>query len=166
MYLLDTSVVAALRKAKWDAELAPLAHWARRVPPANLFISALTLLELENGVAHMAKREPEAAKAMRDWLDAQIARAFDGRILSIDAAIVRRRAHLSYEDSRDGLLAATALEHGLTLVTRRPSAYRTGRVKLLNPFDAEVAPEVADEGDWRQNARATPGWLRSLFLRA
>lgn len=166
MYLLDTGIVAALRKAKWDADLAPLAQWARRVPPAHLFISALTLLELENGAAQAMKRDAEAAKALRAWLDTQIARAFDGRILSIDATIVRRRAGLSYEDSRDALLAATALEHGLTLVTRRPSAYRTGRVKLLNPFDAEVAPEVADEGDWRQNARATPGWLRSLFLRA
>ena len=165
MYLLDTGIVAALRKAKWDADLTPLAQWARRVPNPNLFISALSLLELENGVAQAAKRDPEAAKPLRDWLDAQVARAFDGRILSLDAAIVRRRAQLSYEDGRDGLMAATALEHGLTLVTRRPSAYRSGRVKLLNPFDAETQDSLTDKDEWSGDPRAGAGWLRNLFLR-
>lgn len=165
MYLLDTGIIAALRKAKWEAELSPLAQWARRIAPANLFISALSLLELENGVAYLMKRDPEAAAPLRDWLDTQIVRAFDGRILSLDAAIVRRRAGLSYEDSRDGLMAATALEHGLTLVTRRPTAYRAGRVRLLNPFDTEIQGPTDSPADWTEGANTAPNWLRNLFLR-
>ncbi|MGA9658434.1 MAG: PIN domain-containing protein [Asticcacaulis sp.] len=166
MYLLDTAIVAALRKAKWEAESAPLTQWARHILPGQLFISALTLLELENGIAHTQKNDPEGAKALRDWMDTQVARTFDGRILPVDAAVVRRRAGLPYADSRDGLIAATALEHGLTLVTRRPSAYRAGRVRVLDTFEAAIshAPEQA-EAEWAETARSGQGWLRNLFLR-
>ncbi|MDI7775948.1 PIN domain-containing protein [Asticcacaulis sp. EMRT-3] len=166
MYLLDTGIMSALRHARWDAACAPLAQWARGITPARLFISAITLLELENGVAHVQKDRPDEAKALRVWLDNQVATTFDGRILPVDAAVVRRRCGLNYADGRDGLIAATALEHSLTLVTRRPSAYRAGRVRLLDPFAAHPASDAApQESEWAGEARSGQGWLRNLFLR-
>jgi len=166
MYLLDTAIVAALRKAKWDADHAPLAQWVRRIPAANLFVSAITVLELENGVTQLRSRDAEGGASLREWLDRQVYKVFDGRILSVDAAVVRRRSLLHYSEGRDGLIAATALEHGLMLVTRRPSAYRSGRVKLLNPYEAmaeSAEPESAAE--WQPETASGPGWLRNLFLR-
>jgi predicted nucleic acid-binding protein len=104
-----------------------------------------------------------AGAAWRAWLDDQVMRAFDGRILAIDAAIVRRAARLDYADQRDALIAATALEHGLTLVTMRPRAFKAGKVKLFDPT-AYVA--ASGEGDWRQATRAAPVWIKNLFVRS
>ena len=91
---------------------------------------------------------------------------FEGHILPVDAAIVRRRAQLPYANTRDGLLAATALEHGLTLVTRKVAAFRAGRVKLLNPSGVPVQPAAEDEEDWGQATQSGHQWLKNLYVRA
>ena len=79
--------------------------------------------------------------------------------------VARRRARLPYADARDALIAATALEHGLTLVTRNVSAFKAGKVKVFNPWG--YRPEPAEEdADWRQVARTGPMWLRNLFIRS
>ena len=67
-------------------------------------------------------------------------------------------------DARDALLAATAIEHGLTLVTRQTAAYKGARVKLFNPWG--YTPEDEEDADWRQAGRAGPLWLKNLFVRA
>lgn len=163
MFLLDTPVVLELRKAKAGRTDAGLATWAAGVSPQTLFVSALTLLELENGAARAEARDKAAGAALRDWIGAQVMPAFDGRILAVDAAVVRRRGQLPYADGRDGLLAATALEHGLTLVTRNTAAFKAGRVKLFNPWG--YTPDADEDDDWGQAARTGPMWLKNLFVR-
>ncbi|MES1973762.1 MAG: type II toxin-antitoxin system VapC family toxin [Pseudomonadota bacterium] len=165
MYLLDTGVVAELRKAKAGRSDPGLARWAAGIASQNLFLSALSLVELDAGAAHLERRDKAGAAAVRAWIDGQVMAAFEGRILPVDAAVARRRAGLPYADARDGLLAATALEHGLTLVTRHAAAFRAGRVKTFNPWG--YAPEAPEEDqDWAQAPRAGPQWLKSLFVRS
>ena len=164
MYLLDTEIVSELRKAKAGRTDPGLAGWAAGVARQSMFISALTLLELETGAARVERGDKAAGQALKAWIEGQVVTAFDGRILPVDAAVVRRRGQLGYADSRDGLIAATALEHGLTLVTRNPGAFKIGRMRLFNPWG--YAPEAADEdADWGQAARAGPLWLKNLFVR-
>jgi len=165
MYLLDTDVVFELRKAKAGRTDAGLAAWAAGVARQNLFISAITLLEFETAIGRLDRKDKDKAGAegLRAWLDGQVMAAFDGRILPVDAAVVRRRGRLPYADSRDALLAATALEHGLTLVTRTREAFKAGRVKLFNPWG--YSPERPEDDDWGQAARAARPWLRNLFMR-
>jgi predicted nucleic acid-binding protein len=163
MHLLDTPVVVALRDARSGRADPALSAWASGVAPQSLFISAITLHELEGIAARAARKDRAAGASWRAWLDDQVARAFDGRVLAIDAAIVRRAAALDYADQRDGLIAGTALEHGLTLATLRPRAFKAGRVKTFDP-----SRYVADtgEGDWRQASRAAPAWIKGLFVRS
>lgn len=165
MYLLDTHVVAELRKAKGGRTDAGLARWAAGVARQSLFLSAISLLELQAAAADLARKDRPAADAAEAWVANQVLPAFEGRILPVDTAVVRRRARLGYTDARDALIAATALEHGLTLVTRNLAAFRAGRVKLLNPWGFEPQAEEPDE-DWRQAARTGPVWLKNLFVRS
>jgi len=163
MHLLDTPVVIALRDARGGTADPGMTAWAKGMSRHSLFISAITLHELE-GQAAQARRQDKAAGAQwRGWIDDQVMRAFDGRVLTIDASVVRRAAQLDYDDQRDALLAATALEHGFTLVTLRPRAFKAGRVKLFNPTG--YVPETGVD-DWRQAARAGPGWIKNLFVRS
>jgi hypothetical protein len=164
MYLLDTPVVLELRKAKAGRTDAGLATWASGVSRQNLFLSALSLLELENGAARAEKQDKAGGATLRGWIADQVMPAFEGRILAIDAAVVRRRAQLALADTRDALLAATAIEHGLTLVTRQTAAFKGARLKLFNPWG--YTPEDEDDADWRQAARTGPVWLKNLFVRA
>ena len=159
MHLLDTAVVIALRDARGPSADPGMVAWAGGVARQSLFISALTLHELEG---HAARQDKAALALWRTWIDDHVMRAFKERVLSIDASVVRRAAALGYEDQRDGLLAATALEHSFTLVTMRPKAFKGGRVKLFNPVG--YVPEVGVD-DWRQAARAGPGWIKNLFVR-
>jgi predicted nucleic acid-binding protein len=164
MFLLDTPVVLELRKAKAGRTDPGLAAWATGVSRQNLFLSALSLLELENGAAQAGRKDKTGAAALRAWIGDRVMPAFEGRILPVDAAVVRRRAQLTITDTRDALLAATAIEHGMTLVTRQTAAFKGGRVKLFNPWG--YTPEDADDADWRQAARTGPVWLKNLFVRA
>jgi predicted nucleic acid-binding protein len=174
MHLLDTDIVFELRNAKAGATDAGLAAWAAKAARTSLFISALTLLELET--AARAERKDRSAKdraakdraggpALRDWLDNRVVPAFEGRILAIDAAVVRRRAHVPLADSRDALLAATALQHGMTLATRDAAVFaKVPRLKVFNPVGYK--PEALDdEEDWGQAAKAGSQWLRNIFVR-
>mgnify|MGYP006092197889 CR=1 FL=1 len=165
MHLLDTEVVYALREAKGGGADPALTAWASGAARTALFVSALTLLELETAVARAERKDKAEGGALRDWLDNRVARAFEGRILPIDAAVVRRRAGVPLTDSRDALLAATALEHGLTLATRDGAAFaKVPRLKLFNPWTYK--PEVVDEDeDWGQAAKAGAQWLRNIFVR-
>ena len=164
MYLLDTPVVLELRKAKAGRTDSGLASWAAGIARQNLFLSALSLLELENTAARAERQDKSGGAALRGWIADQVMPAFESRILAIDAAVVRRRGQISLSDTRDALLAATAIEHGLTLVTRQTAAFKGARVKLFNPWG--YAPEDEEDSDWRQAARTGPLWLKNLFVRA
>ena len=164
MYLLDTDIVFELRNAKAGATDPGLAAWATRAPRASLFISAVTLLELETAVAQTERRDKAAGAALRAWLDGPVIQAFEGRILAVDAAVARGRARVALVDSRDALLAATALDHGLTLVTRNVAAFKVNRLKVFNPWGYK--PDALDDGeDWGQAAKAGSQWLRNIFVR-
>ena len=164
MFLLDTPVVAELRKARAGQADPALTAWAAGVAHQNLFISALTLLELEAGVAQAERRDKTAAEGLRTWLDTQVTNAFEGRVLPVDASVARRRAQVAIADARDALMAATAQVHGLTVVTRNLAAFKAGKVKLLNPWD--YRPDAADDTtDWREGTRTGPLWFKNLFLR-
>lgn len=165
MYLLDTGIVLELRKARAGPADAGLAAWAAGIARPQLFISALTLLEIENAAARLARKDRAAGLVVRDWIDQRVMPAFEGRILPVDAAVVRRRAQLPYANTRDGLLAATALTQGLTFVTHRVSAFRAGRVKLLNP-SGYVAPPSEDDEDWSHGTQTGSQWLKNLYVRA
>ncbi len=163
MYLLDTSVISQLRGARAGRCDPGLAAWAAGVPRHDLFLSALSLLELQNEARQIARTDKAAASALSEWIATRVMTAFDGRILPVDVAVIRRADALAYPASRDALLVATALEHRLTLVTQHVSTYKLGKPKLFNPWG--YVPE--DEGeDWRQAARGGSQWFKTLFLRA
>jgi predicted nucleic acid-binding protein len=165
MYLLDTPIVAELRKAKTGQTDSGLIGWAGGVARQNLFISALSLLELQAGVAQAERRDKAAAEGLRAWLDGHVVNAFDGRILAVDAAVVKRRGQIAISDSRDALMAATAQVHGLTLVTRNAAAFKAGKVKVFNPWGYRPDEAAEDPADWREGTRTGPLWFKNLFLR-
>ena len=165
MFLLDTGIVYELRRAKSGEADPGLAAWAARAPRHNLFMSALTLLELETGARRLERKSKGDSQAVITWIEDQVLAAFEGRVLPIDSAIVRRAAQLGYSDARDGLLAATAVEHGMTLVTRHTAAFKSGKVKLFNPWGYKPKDEDED-ADWRQAARTSSLWLKNLFVRS
>ncbi|MDL2184227.1 type II toxin-antitoxin system VapC family toxin [Pseudomonas sp. ChxA] len=135
MYLLDTNVISELRKPHADARVVA---WAKSIIAARMFISAITLKELETAVLRMERRDPVQGKALRTWLKRHVMPAFDARILPVDAAVALRCAHLHVPEQAnesDALIAATALVHGLTVVTRNVSDFKSSGVPLLNPWD-------------------------------
>jgi predicted nucleic acid-binding protein len=140
MYLLDTNVVSELRKAPAGTADSNVVRWAGQVHAASLFLSVITLLELELGVLLMERRDPRQGEILRSWLDRRVMLAFSNRILTIDVAVARQCARLHVPDpcaERDALIAATALVHGLTVVTRNRDDFVATGVALLNPWRTE-----------------------------
>jgi predicted nucleic acid-binding protein len=164
MYLLDTGIVFELRNARAGRIDPGLAAWTGSISAQTMFLSAISFIDLESAAARVERRDKNAAAALRNWIDNQLAKAFEGRILAIDRAVARRRRSLPFPDGRVALLAATAAEHGLTMVTRESAAFRGGRIKVFNP--SGYSPDAAeDETDWREAARNGPLWLKNLFIR-
>ena len=108
----------------------------------EFFLSAISILEIELGALQIARRDAAQGAVLRAWIDGQILPRFEGRILAIDTAVAQRCAHLHVPDpraERDALIAATALVHGLTVVTRNVADFELIGVALLNPWDAQGA---------------------------
>ncbi|MBK7899594.1 MAG: type II toxin-antitoxin system VapC family toxin [Azonexus sp.] len=139
MYLLDTNVVSELRKIHVGKADANVATWARSVDASELFVSAITLLELELGVLALERRDPGQGAQLRMWLEQQVLPEFSARTLPVDTAVARRCARLHVPDKRserDALIAATALVHGMTVVTRNVVDFQGTGVPVLNPWAA------------------------------
>lgn len=137
MYILDTNVVSELRKAGSGRADVGVVAWAASVPAASLYLSVVTVLELEKGVLSVARRDPAQTALLRAWVDTQVLPAFHGRILPIDTAVAQRCAGLHVPDpqsERDALIAATALVHGMTVVTRNVGDFKASGVLLHNPW--------------------------------
>ena len=137
MYLLDTNVVSELRKARSGKADGNVVAWAASVPPLGLFLSAITILELETGVLLVERRDPVQGGMLRVWLNDHVLPAFAGRILAVDTLVAQRCARLHVPDpraDRDALIAATALCHGLTVVTRNVADFEPTGVQILNPW--------------------------------
>ena len=137
MFILDTNVISELRKAKSGKADPKVVGWAAAINADELFLSAITILDLEMGVLQVERRDSLQGNLLRSWLDNQVLTAFDGKILVIDAAVAQRCARLHVPDrssERDALIAATALVHGMTIVTRNVTDFATSGVDLINPW--------------------------------
>jgi toxin FitB len=138
MYVLDTNVVSELRKAKLGKADKNVTAWAASVSPPTLFLSVITILELEIGILLVERRDKIQGVMLRAWLENHVMPAFSGRILAIDIAIAQRCAKLHVPHpraDRDALIAATALAHGMTVVTRNVTDFVPTGVELLNPWN-------------------------------
>ena len=138
MFVLDTNVVSELRKANAGKADANVVAWANSVLPASLFLSAISILELEMGILLIERRDQEQAKMLRNWLENQVLPTFEERILVVDTAVARQCARLHVPDpcsERDALIAATALVHGMTVVTRNVDDYKPTGIAILNPWE-------------------------------
>ena len=135
MFLLDTNVLSELRRR--DRTDPAVAAWADAVDQRDLFISVITILELEMGVLSVARRDAAQGALLRRWLDDRVLPAFDGRILAVDTEIARACARLHVPDrraERDALIGATAATHRLTVVTRNVADFAPMGVGILNPW--------------------------------
>ncbi|HEY8071403.1 MAG TPA: type II toxin-antitoxin system VapC family toxin [Methylocystis sp.] len=135
MFLLDTNVVSELRRVE-KADRKVLA-WASSAPLASFFLSVVTVLELEFGALSVERRDKAQGAVLRSWIDDQILPRFEGRVVPIDTAVALRCAKLHVPDpraERDALIAATALVHGMTIVTRNVADFEPTGVRILNPW--------------------------------
>jgi toxin FitB len=139
MFVLDTNVISELRKVRLGKADPHLTEWADSVDAGNLHISAITVLELEIGILQLERKDLRQGTMLRTWLDTLVLPEFNGRIFPIDTAVAQRCARLHVPDpgaERDALIAATALVHGMTVVTRNLADFEATGVRLLNPWDA------------------------------
>lgn len=140
MFLLDTNVVSELRKARSNRADVNVVAWARGCSPGILYVSAITVLELETGILQAERRDPAQGRVLRTWMQRQVLPAFAGRVLAVDTAVALQCARLHVPDrcaERDALIAATAQVHGMTLVTRDVTDFEPTGVSILNPWLAE-----------------------------
>ncbi len=136
-YLLDTNVVSELRKIGDGKADANVVAWVGREDGTSFFLSAITILELERGILGVQRRDARQGARLRTWLDNHVRPEFAGRIIAIDDAIATRCAHLHIPDRRnevDALIAATALVHGLTVVTRNVKDFEGTAAIIVDPW--------------------------------
>jgi predicted nucleic acid-binding protein len=135
MYVLDTNVISEIRKtSKADANVL---DWAKKVSTSSLYLSVITVLELEIGILSKERKDPVQGAILRTWLNSHVLPAFSERVLYIDLAVAQYCAKLHVpnpKSERDALIAATALVHGMTLVTRNVQDFYETGVSLHNPW--------------------------------
>ena len=138
MYILDTNVVSELRKIQVGKADSNVAAWTESVDAADLFVSTITIMELELGILSIEHKDTSQGALLRTWMEQQVLAEFSARTLPVDTAVARRCARLHVADKRgerDALMAATALVHGMTLVTRNVADFQPTGVSILNPWD-------------------------------
>ena len=138
MFLLDTNVVSEFRKAKTGKIDRKVAGWAKEVLPESMFLSVMTILELESWILLIQRRDPRQARILRAWMNDLVLPGFAGRILPVDLEIVQRCELLHVPDprpERDALIAATAIVHGMTVATRNVKDFKSMGVAMVNPWE-------------------------------
>lgn len=139
MFLIDTNVVSELRKIGTGRVDPNVALWARGTSAAAMYLSCVSLQELETGILLVERRDHAQGNILRQWYEHKVLPSFADHLLPIDAAVARCCAKLHVPDprpARDAFIGATALVHGLTLVTRNTSDFAPMQVPMLNPWDA------------------------------
>lgn len=133
MYLLDTVVLSELRKRNRDIGVLT---WIRSVAPSDLFISVVTIGEIELGIEKQREIDTRFAEELSRWLDTTL-RIYSNQILGMDIGVAKRWGRLAARIGNRGMdlaIAATALESGLTVVTRNVSDFAPTGVAMLDPF--------------------------------
>lgn len=137
MYLLDTNVVSELRKLGDGKADARVVTWVSSRDAAAFYVSALTLLELEIGILRIERRDVEQGARLRAWMDQHVLPEFLERTLPIDSTVALRCAQLHVPDpraERDALIAATAIVHGMTVVTRNVADFQATGAEVIDPW--------------------------------
>lgn len=138
-YLLDTNVVSELRRVDCGTVDPRVRQWAARQSSESTFLSVITILELERGTLSMERKDRKQGAMLRAWMESKVLAEFAGRILPVDMPVMLRCAALHVPNPgsyRDSLIAATALVHGMTVVTRNTKDFQSTGVPLLNPWEA------------------------------
>ena len=137
MLLLDTNVISELRKVKNGKADPQFTRWAAQLQLNQLYISAITVMELELGILQIERRDVRQGQILRQWFEHQILPSFESRMLSVDRKVALTCARLHVPDpraERDALIAATAITHGMTVVTRNIADFKATGVGLFNPW--------------------------------
>jgi len=137
MYVLDTNVVSELRKGKKADRNVRV--WAQTLPAASLYLSVVSILELEMRILLVERRDPKQGGILRAWMDGHVLPSFSGRILAIDTVVAQRCAALHVPNprsDRDALIAATALVHSMTVVSRNVTHFQPTGVAVVNPWQS------------------------------
>lgn len=136
-YVLDTNVVSEFRKVQAGRGAAGVAEWASSVARSDLYLSAITVMELEMGVRLMERRDASQGALLRRWITGVVLPEFAGRILAFDTDVALRAAALHVPNPRpwrDSAIAATAMVHGMTVVTRNARDFEATGVSVFNPW--------------------------------
>nr|WP_256548216.1 type II toxin-antitoxin system VapC family toxin [Xenorhabdus bovienii] len=139
IYVLDTNVVSELRKIRAGKADPNVAAWVENIDATDFFVSAITIMELELGVLLIERKDATQGAMLRAWLEQHVLPEFSERTLPVDTAVAQRCARLHVPDrcsERDALIAATALVHGMTVVTRNVADFQSTGVTILNPWES------------------------------
>ncbi|MBT8546171.1 type II toxin-antitoxin system VapC family toxin [Polynucleobacter paneuropaeus] len=137
MYLLDTNVVSEFRKAGTGRISKRVEQWAEGISANSMFISVISIFELEMGILQIERRDKKQGSVLRKWLNKNVLGTFSERVLPIDTAVAQRCASLHVpnpKSERDAMIAATAIEHRMTIITRNVSDFSQSGVKIFDPW--------------------------------
>ena len=140
MFLLDTNVISELRKAGDGKADANVTAWLSGTDATSFYISAVTIMELEFGILRVERRDAVQGARLRTWMDNHVLPEFSERTLPIDEVVALRCAQLHVPNprpERDAYIAATALVHGMTVVTRNVADFEPTGVAIINPWEAQ-----------------------------
>jgi toxin FitB len=138
MFLLDTNVLSELRKAGGGKADPHVVSWLSGQDAASFYVSAVTLMELDLGILLVERRDPAQGERLRAWMDGYVVPEFSERTVPVDTAVAFRCARLHVPDprpERDAFIAASALVHGMTIVTRNVADFAPMGVPIINPWN-------------------------------